>query len=391
MERPRDQHIAVLDGLRGMAIIGVLSTHALEQVWPDASEPFRAAAFFRNGWSGVDLFFVLSGFLITGQLLDARLQHGRGRVQAIGSYLKRRFCRIAPAYYVTMTFTTLVFAAMGDAHHRGASQWAWSYVYHLLFLQDFLYARYWPIYWSLAIEAQFYLLAPFFLLLLFQIRESRWRLVTVFSVAFLLSCARTVAVLHWHSGSVTLASYEDWFFKIRILLPFSLDGILGGMLCRLLWNDEGIRRNLMKRGIANALFFGGLVLLLALTALRPLDAVVNLFDQTFMLFFLATAFSCMMLGLLAGSAGQAFFSSWPLRYIATVSYSMYLLHLIVIKYIFDRAHLLALDIGGEGGAFIAGFAVFTLVTVFLSTLMYELVERPFIKWAKKGAGSKEGG
>src|SRR5262245_36351473 len=80
------KHIKHLDGLRGMAILLVLLSHF--------SDDTSYEKYFKLGWTGVDLFFVLSGFLITGILLDTKKEKGYYRV-----FILRRVLRIFPVYY----------------------------------------------------------------------------------------------------------------------------------------------------------------------------------------------------------------------------------------------------------------------------------------------------
>src|SRR5690606_14821333 len=93
-ERPRSLHqghIAELDGLRGIAILLVIVHH----FWPDTGPLLAAYDVVHLGWIGVDLFFVISGFLITGILLDTRGERGYFR-----NYLARRALRVFPLYYL---------------------------------------------------------------------------------------------------------------------------------------------------------------------------------------------------------------------------------------------------------------------------------------------------
>jgi peptidoglycan/LPS O-acetylase OafA/YrhL len=272
-----------------------------------------------------------------------------------------------------------VMMAVIDPYGTGAASWAHSYLYHLLFLQDVFYPQYYPLFWSLAVEFQFYLLAPVFILALLLLPRPGLRYLALAAAIIFLAELRALAVLHGPPAK----TYDDWFFSIRIFLPYSLDGILGGMLCGFLWNDEKARAFMRKKHIGNGLFFAGVLLILALDGLpHPLEPV-SLFDQTFLLLFVAGAFSCMMLGLLAGSAGNRLFSSRPLRHVAMVSYSMYLIHITYIKDVFDIASRLTRALDNPFATYFTGMALMTAVTVLLSTLMYRYIEKPFIDWAKR--------
>jgi peptidoglycan/LPS O-acetylase OafA/YrhL len=132
MSEAHDKHIAVLDGLRAMAILLVMVGHAAGNQWVDRSKPFfpigpfdLGGTLLNCGW-GVELFFVLSGFLITGQLLDVFLGDRERYRSGLRRYFKRRFFRIAPAYYVVLTFVTLVFMSLSPAQQ--VYNWVWSYV-----------------------------------------------------------------------------------------------------------------------------------------------------------------------------------------------------------------------------------------------------------------------
>lgn len=151
-----------LDGIRGLAILAVLLTHGsfLFEKTP-ATKWFLAPMVF--GWCGVDLFFVLSGFLITGILLETSAATNRAR-----SFYGRRFLRIFPIYYLTL----LVVFGAGTFYPRLAAALqfpAWpGRAAYFLYLQNYLglpgsslrHALALGHFWSLAVEEQFYLAWP---------------------------------------------------------------------------------------------------------------------------------------------------------------------------------------------------------------------------------------
>src|SRR5687768_1805284 len=155
-------HWPALDGLRGTAVIAVLVCH-----YAVLLPRTPAVGLLEIGWAGVDLFFVLSGFLITGILLDAR-----GTPHYLRNFYARRALRIFPLYYGFLAVTLLVSLAVklapGASHEGLRHLWAaqpslWTYT-----------ANYWmpaqtawspwsevviPL-WSLSVEEQFYLVWP---------------------------------------------------------------------------------------------------------------------------------------------------------------------------------------------------------------------------------------
>src|SRR5436190_4776765 len=99
-------HVPALDGLRGIAILLVLAIHSPtppSQDWPSLLLTFLQS----SGWMGVDLFFVLSGFLIGGILLDMP-----SRVESLRSFYARRALRIWPLYYVALLLALFVVPAV---------------------------------------------------------------------------------------------------------------------------------------------------------------------------------------------------------------------------------------------------------------------------------------
>lgn len=157
------KHISTLDGVRGIAILLVLGIHFMYSgAVPSAPRVFvNATKVLAFGWMGVDLFFVLSGFLITGILLDTVSSPNYFR-----AFYARRVLRIFPVYYAILT---VVACALPCAARFPSFPWPSPTLLHL----SFFYIQNWWMsfhsqnaagvlgdYWSLAVEEQFYLLWP---------------------------------------------------------------------------------------------------------------------------------------------------------------------------------------------------------------------------------------
>ena len=152
-DRARRSHIPALDGLRGIAVLTVMWLHFVFLV-PRTGGERLFWNLSETGWIGVDLFFVLSGFLITGILYDAK-----GGPHYFRNFYMRRSLRIFPLYYA---FLILIFAVMpllraSGADHVGKQLWMWTYLSNVLFARvgwEGMPAHTTHL-WSLAIEEQF--------------------------------------------------------------------------------------------------------------------------------------------------------------------------------------------------------------------------------------------
>jgi peptidoglycan/LPS O-acetylase OafA/YrhL len=155
-------HILALDGIRGLAILAVMVFHfgAFDPA-PGIDNVFHKIT--TAGWAGVDLFFVLSGFLITGILVDAK-----GSDHYFRNFYLRRVLRIFPLYYGYLIVLFLILpmfsAGHADPTRSPAAPWYWTYT------ANWYFARHgnWAVataetgrFWSLSVEEQFYLVWPF--------------------------------------------------------------------------------------------------------------------------------------------------------------------------------------------------------------------------------------
>jgi peptidoglycan/LPS O-acetylase OafA/YrhL len=158
-------HILALDGLRGIAILLVVASHFVSNLRLTADgAAWVLIALAHAGWAGVDLFFVLSGFLITGILVDAR-----GSKSYFKAFYARRALRILPAYYgfllVIFVLLPLLNLGAGDNYMlaRENQGWYWLHLTNIMMTLGELpghgpYPN--TLFWSLAVEEQFYFIWP---------------------------------------------------------------------------------------------------------------------------------------------------------------------------------------------------------------------------------------
>lgn len=154
----RSRHIPALDGVRGIAVLAVMALHFTILVPATPGERLLVAG-IGGGWAGVDLFFVLSGFLITGILLDARGGEGYFR-----TFYARRSLRIFPLYYAFLFVLFVIFPLLRSSGTEPLGPRIWTLAYLHNFLMGFGGWEAVPAHtthlWSLAIEEQFYLVWP---------------------------------------------------------------------------------------------------------------------------------------------------------------------------------------------------------------------------------------
>ena len=207
------RHFGNLDGLRFICITAVIWHHA-----PGKGHLTDISILFARGHTGVDFFFVLSGFLITTLLL--REETAKGRFSLRGFYW-RRFLRIIPVYYLVVSF-----AAVYAIIVKGYTDQLEILPYYYLFLSNFLRGEdigFLSVTWSLAVEEQYYLLWPALLLLV----PRRW-IVTVLLVLIAI-------LLHRRAGFVALRAVTAfpgapwvWFAALLAALggfPGALEGL----------------------------------------------------------------------------------------------------------------------------------------------------------------------
>jgi peptidoglycan/LPS O-acetylase OafA/YrhL len=343
--------IPQLDAIRGLAVLLVLLHNT--DIYPSPHLGFISA----NGWMGVDLFFVLSGFLITGILVDTKESKGYFK-----NFYARRCLRIWPLYYSALLFMFVIVPLLRPSEAQTifevrSSPW-WSYP---LFLQNFLVpipaaaTGLLGVTWSLAVEEQFYLVWP---LVVRFCGEAQLR-----KIAIAVIC--TSPALRYYLSLHQVDIYSNTFCR--------LDGLMAGALLALVVRSSSFLPSKFVTAAWITLFVAA-----------PLALLIDRPHVRWMVFSLVAlaAVSFVYLVLFSKQSGlQAILTSRFLVYTGTISYGIYLLQKIPFDaakaFHFDQHQFLALPIT-------------TAATYALAVLSWNLLEKPFLRLKRFFEVSKSG-
>lgn len=364
-------HTDALTGVRAYAALSVVAFHA----WLTAGSPairvgtgafsIDLSRFVAYGWIGVDIFFVLSGYLLTrvaiGRLARAGAPAGRGFVARFGeswwSFLRRRILRVYPAYYACLT-VLLALAATGIYLRVPENL---DMFMHLFMVHNFV-ERYIVtingVFWTLPFEFHFYLAFP----LLFVAMRRLGPLA-------LYACAVAVVLA---TKTIVLATNDGY---PQVLLFIRIDAFCAGMAA-----GAATYHRPISRSRATLAFAAGLAGLLAIPfAFAEQRGVVHYYDLLgFVRPFWIQASICLLLVAITGSRtrGVALFDNRIVVWLGLVSYSIYLWHVPLLEL------LPTLGLGaGDAPASAPRYARVLLhllpVLIAVSALSYYAIERPF--------------
>lgn len=357
------KRIPELDGFRGIAVLMVILEHVYEAApLPAIGMPGPLHFLLTHGWLGVDLFFILSGFLITGILLDER-----ERKDYFQSFYRRRALRILPLALACLFLFSLIYP------HQNDGPFFFSFVLTLLFCANLkilfgvLAVPGTGVMWSLAVEEHFYLLWPI------AIRRLSRRTIGCLAatIVMLSPVARGLAI---HYGVRAQCVYElSWF---------QFDGLAIGALLAVFVRSPHF--TIRKTWIA-ALGWLGVILILTVI-LRPYGvfAPKSTLGEALRYTQAEAVFGAAMAVSLAchGSSWTALLRSRFLAWTAGISYCLYLIHMSTGDFYYWALHRAGIDdvaTLGATGALLARYAVILPVSFALAVLSGKYLERPFLK------------
>jgi peptidoglycan/LPS O-acetylase OafA/YrhL len=298
-----------LDALRGLAVLGVLFFHGFRAEYGDL--PFTGVRRFfvqamQSGALGVNLFFVLSGFLITGILLDSQKRPDYYR-----RFYARRALRILPAYYGLLIL--LVLLRQASTAFLGLSFVYLSNVTNLFGVS----MDYHPL-WSLAVEEHYYIVWPS------VVRKLRPRLLALFSLSLCIGIP-VARALAFRSGHFQGGEWYTWF---------TADGLAEGSLLAIVLRTSISRRMV---SIVGVLLLTMVPILLIAGAPFGMLSRQSQLGATLQLSLVNTFFAgLLVLFLLLGSGSlKALVNSSLLRFFGYISYGLYLIHLMIF-HLYDK-------------------------------------------------------
>jgi peptidoglycan/LPS O-acetylase OafA/YrhL len=375
---PREERIPALDGLRGVAVLLVLFFHftmfgrlafvAQGTTGLERGIGWTIAVTAMSGWIGVDLFFVLSGYLITTILLRER-----GGPRFFRSFYLRRAARILPLYYAFLGCYAAYVVAVDSPARLTTLGWPLAFATNIaLGLHgDGAIPHEIQHLWSIAIEEQFYLVFPVFVLLLSR-------------TALRVMCASGIL-----TALVFRMALRPDLPTCGFLTPARCDGLLVGALVAALMTPGGIHEGLPSSVRAARWALGGTFAALASFvvwrgSLMGADVIVDVYGRTPLnLFFGAVVAACV---LLPGSPLVRALSVAPLRFFGRYSYGMYVLHMPVIAGLLAH-HATVRRFSLATGSVLAGYALFltiaTSATLVAALASFFALERPFLRMRER--------
>jgi len=359
LQSQRD-HYPALDGLRGIAIIAVIIYHNF---------PYGNSLF---GWLGVDLFFVLSGFLITRILMTSINQNPKKSF--LKNFYIRRVLRIFPLYYLFLFVFLFLFPVLGILKDEVSDyqQEKWWFIFYM---QNWLFSNNLPEksqclnhFWSLGVEEQYYIIWPF---IIFLVRKPRNLIIILICLLILLFTSRCI---FWNAH-LSNFNYSTFYTFTRF------DGIIIGSLVALIVQ---LKKDFLLNHTAT--------IVTGLAILNFIFYYLNRDNQLPYLAFIGYTTFASMFGILVYELTtgdnhflKKIFSTAILRFLGKISYGLYMFHwpifYLLRKPIFDFIES-AINLPVFYGSLLTS-VITTLIAVILSVISYYLFEMQFLKLKKK--------
>ena len=354
-----------LDLARSIAISLVVFSHSL---WISNYYPSIISWLMRlSGTIGVEIFFVISGFLI-GKIVLKLIQKDDFSLQDVFVFLKRRWFRTLPNYYLALLINLILWVAI----YKEIPEKLFLYFFYLQNITTTSPA-FFRIAWSLAVEQFCYIVGPFSLFFLIKCfpKQDKGKLFVIMSLLVIVLLG---FVRYYFNQTNVIHNLSDWNEKLRKVTIYRLDAIYYGFVAFYMLHKYTIS------DVLKSLFFNiGLVILLMLHIfIFALGINVEEFPFFFNVLFLPlnSIAICLLLPFLTTISFQSLlFTKW-ITLISVISYSIYLLHYTIILHLFKEFFpsdaLTGLSLGLYTG-------IYWIVTFVFSYLLYKYFESPMTR------------
>jgi len=372
-------YIPGMDGLRAIAALAVFFVHFNQQAGLKAvAGPFDLERLLENGNTGVALFFVLSGLLLSISFWQAKL--GQSGTPDIGSYAWRRAGRILPAYYLCLfTIVAALFVA------GSAPSWN-NILSHMLFVfnvsDDTILDLNQP-FWTLAVEVQFYVLLPLLFLVLRKTSAKAATLIVLLLIpAIYLANYSVVSLVREHATFpvhqvlvwpiyLYLSNQDSFVLTYSTLahLPHFLIGVITARLFLHLLDRTAM--NTRNVGPFDAVFWiGSLALLLILAT--PLDDLLQLPQGRYNFPFVPLLLGAIVVSVPFSKSAQAALTLRLMGWLGAISYGIYIFHYPILKVVNSAMawrglpateHVALLAVAGLGATLLCAHLSYTLIEI----------------------------
>ncbi len=334
-----------IDGLRFLAFLFIFLGHSRTLIGP-----------FLNyiGWSGVELFFLLSGFLLTKLLVTEYQQTNSIQLY---KYFMRRILRIWPLYFIYLLAIIIISLFVTD----------YSFSLSRLLGNIFFYDNFVTAFngyntnlasihlWSISQEEQYYLVLPF--LIPWLIKQNIKKISLFITVSFTLLLLARFLLSPWGQNYVLI-----------YVLPFSADSFLAGIILGIGTYDKWLK----KINPALAFIIGSV--LLSLLYFLPHRRVMTS-NQVLIYFIPAASFFLIFISIVYSNRGVLYwlFSNKIIRYLGKISFGLYIFHISINRLVYSLFYTINKPMNWWGGI------CSLLITILLAVISYELVEKRFLK------------
>lgn len=356
-----------LDHLRTIAILLVMVFHYGRGI-PAYLEPIK-----QIGWTGVDLFFVLSGYLIGFQLLK---EYKNTNQINFGQFYIKRFFRIIPAYLAVL----IMYYSLSELKEGSGLPPLWKF---LTFTQNFgLNAQTEKSFshaWSLCIEEQFYLLLPISIVLLFK---NKLQKTTPYLIIGLIILGYILRLYNWQEHVQPFIDNGNrrqmvYGFLEKVYYPSynRMDGLLMGLSIAVIFNYKpNIKAKLIRHG--NKVLLAGLMVFMLAYVLCANFISYNTSIYGYPL--ISLAYAIIVLAAISPTCLLYKFKTKFTLLIATLSYSIYLTH----KQVYHFTKMFIKDLGNESIEQWT-FWICIIIAIVAGLLVHLIIEKPFLKLRDK--------